>query len=136
MHRRIIAAAIALAALVTPIVAAAQTPSIVGVWSTRRVGADGTIAVVFDQFDANGAVHVRTFGGLTMDYFGVYQLLNNGTVIQSRITDYSPKQLCTMVCSPTTPTLIVGQVDTAPLRFEGPNVMFIGADGPYTRQSQ
>jgi hypothetical protein len=135
MHRRIIAAAIALAALTAPVVAAAQTPSIVGAWSTRRVTAQGTVAVVFEQFDASGNVHVRATNPLlTMDYYGVYQLQDNGAVIQSRINDYAPKQFCTQVCSPTTPELAIGVVDTAPLRFEGPNVMYIGNDGPYTRQ--
>jgi hypothetical protein len=137
MHRNVRGALGALtvaATLVAPALVAAQTPSLVGTWSTRRVTQQGTVAVVFDQFDANGNVHVRAVNpGITMDYVGVYQLLNNGSVIQSRINDYSPKQFCTMVCSPTRPELAIGVVDTAPLRFEGPNVMFIGNDGPYTR---
>jgi hypothetical protein len=59
MHRRIMAAAIAFAALIAPSLAAAQTPSIVGVWSRRVVTAQGAVAVIWDEFDANGQLHVK-----------------------------------------------------------------------------
>lgn len=115
-------------------VAAAQTPSIVGIWSHRTVTAQGAVAVIFDEFDANGQLHLRfvTPAG-TIDYFGVYQMVNGGTVVRAQLNDYSPKQICTMVCSPVTPTMPIGQPNDSPVRFDGPNVLYFGGD-MYTRQ--
>ena len=113
---------------------AAQTPSIVGVWSHRVVTAQGPVGVIWDEFDANGQLHVKIVNPiLTMDYYGVYQVLNNGAVLRAQINDFTPKQMCTLVCSPTTPELPIGRPGDSPLRFGGPSVIYIGGD-MYTRQ--
>jgi hypothetical protein len=114
-------------------VAAAQ-PSIVGVWSHRVITAEGPVGVIWDEFDANGQLHVKIVNPmLTMDYYGVYQVLNNGTVVRAQVNDYTPKQMCTMVCSATKPELPIGRPGDSQLRFGGPNVIYIGGD-MYTRQ--
>ena len=139
MRHDLRAAAAALAATLVfaaPGLAAAQTPSIVGVWSHRVVDTQTgqTISVIWDEFDANGQLHLRfvTAAG-TIDYYGVYQVLNGGAVIRAQLNDYEPKQLCTMVCSPVTPTMAIGQPNDSPVRFDGANVVYFGAD-MYTRQ--
>ena len=127
------ATAIALAA---PAIAAAQTPSLVGVWSHHVVDLQTgqPISVIFDEFDANGQLHMRVVTSIaTIDYYGVYQVLNAGTVVRAQFNDYEPKQLCTLVCSPITPQTPMGQPGDSPLRFDGPNVVYFGAD-MYTRQ--
>jgi hypothetical protein len=137
MNRRIRAAALAAAfALVAPAIAAAQTPSLVGVWShhvvDQRTGQDSS--VIWDEFDANGQLHMRVVNAVqTIDYYGVYQLLNGGTVVRAQFNDFEPKQLCTMICSPITPQMQMGQPGDSALRFDGPNVVYFGAD-MYTRQ--
>lgn len=60
-------------------------------------------------------------------------MLNNGTVLRAQINDYTPKQMCTAVCTATTPELAVGQPADSPLRIDGASVIYIGAD-LYTRQ--
>jgi len=115
-------------------VAAAQTPSVVGLWSMTVHDQQGqVISVVWDQFSADGHVTVRfvTAAG-TVQYTGVYQMLSGGAVLQARIDDYEPKQTCTLVCTPVTPTMPIGQVGD-PVSFQGPNVLCLGADC-YTRQ--
>jgi len=114
--------------------ARAQTPSIVGIWSHRVVTAQGTVGVVWDEFDADGQLHVMIVNPmLTMDYYGVYRVLNNGTVLRAQINDFMPKQFCTLRCSPTTPELQIGRPGDSPLHFGGPSVIYIGGD-MYTRQ--
>ena len=137
MNRRIrAAAAAAVLALVTPALAVAQTPSLVGIWSHHvvdpRTGQDSI--VILDEFDANGQLHMRVFNGVqTMDYYGVYQVLNGGAVVRAQFNDYAPKQLCTLICSPIPPQTPMGQPSDSALRFDGPNVVYFGAD-MYTRQ--
>lgn len=115
--------------------ASAQTPSIVGVWSmTVHDQYGNAISVVWDQFTADGHVTSRqiTPAG-TIQYTGVYQLLNGGAVARARFDDYEPKQMCTLVCTPVTPSMTMGQVDDTAVTFRGPDVLCLGADC-YNRQ--
>jgi len=131
---RAVGAAMAAGLLGGATTADAQTPSIVGLWSHRVITAQGPVGVIWDEFHANGQLHVKIVNPmLTMDYFGVYQVLNNGTVVRAQVNDYTPKQMCTMVCSATMPELPIGRPGDSPLRFAGPNVIYIGGD-MYTRQ--
>jgi hypothetical protein len=114
--------------------ASAQTPSLVGVWSHRVVGSEGPIAVIWDEFDANGQLHSRfvTSKG-TIDLVGNYQVLGGGRVVRAVYTDWQPKQTCTMVCTPNPSPMPIGRPGDSPLRFDGPNVVYFGGD-MYTRQ--
>jgi len=124
------------AAIVTgaPGWASAQTPSLVGVWSHRVVGSEGPIAVIWDEFDANGQLHSRfvTPKG-TIDLVGSYQVLSGGRVVRAVYNDWQPKQTCTMVCTPNPSPMPICRPGDSPLRFAGPNVVYFGAD-MYTRQ--
>ncbi|MBV9993791.1 MAG: hypothetical protein JO127_01130 [Caulobacteraceae bacterium] len=135
MDRRVRAAAsVAAGLLLGAGVAAAPTPSIVGLWSHRVVTAQGAVGVVWDEFGADGRLHVKIVNPiLTMDYYGVYKLLNNGAVLRAQINDFTPRQMCTLVCSPTRPELPIGRPGDSPLRFDGPSVIYIGGD-MYTRE--
>jgi hypothetical protein len=114
--------------------AAAQTPSLVGVWSHRVVHGSQAIAVVWDQFGPGGQLHTRfvTPKG-TIDLFGSYQVLNGGQVVRAVYNDWSPKQTCTMVCTPNPSPMPIGRPGDSAVRFAGPNVVYFGAD-MYTRQ--
>jgi hypothetical protein len=117
------------------IAALGATSRIVGVWSMTVHDRYGeAFAVVWDEFTPDGRLHVKlvTRAG-TEDYFGVYRLIRGGTVVQSRFTDYEPKQLCTLVCSPITPVFPMNKTGVSPVRFVGTSTMYLGTD-PYNRQ--
>ena len=123
-------AGLALAAVAT----AASAQSLVGVWSHRVVHGGRAIAVIWDQFGPGGQLHSRfvTSAG-TIDLYGSYQVLNGGTVVRAIYTDWSPKQTCTMVCTPNPSPMPIGRPGDSALRIAGPNVAYFGAD-MYTRQ--
>lgn len=128
MFVAVVAMAAACAGLASP--AWAQTPSIVGVWSETTHDQYGNpLNAVWDEYTADGKLHIRfiTPAG-TEDYYGVYQLTNGGATLQARIDDFSPKQICTMICSAVTPMMPMGQVMNSPVRFAGPNVLVVGTD--------
>lgn len=107
---------------------------IVGVWSmTVRDHYGEAFAVVWDEFDSNGRVTVRfvTKAG-TETYYGRYRMLG-ASKVWAVMTDYEPKQLCTLVCSPITPVMPIGRGTTSPVRFVGSYAMYLGADR-YNRQ--
>jgi hypothetical protein len=112
--------------------AAAQ--SLVGVWSHRVVHGGQAIAVIWDQFGPDGQLHTRfvTPKG-TIELYGTYQVLSGGKVVRAVYTDWSPKQTCTMVCTPNPSPMPIGQPGDSAVRFAGPNVVYFGAD-MYTRQ--
>lgn len=116
--------------------AAAQTPSLVGVWSHRVVSPQTgqTISVIWDEFGANGQLHSRfvTSAG-TIDLYGSYQVLNGGAVVRAVYNDWSPKQTCTAVCTPNPSPMPIGRPGDSPMRFDGPDVVYFGGD-MYTRQ--
>ncbi len=119
--------------LCTAAFAQAASP-IVGVWSmTVRDSYGRAFAVVFDEFDPNGRVVIRfvTRAG-TETYYGRYRMIGASSV-ESVITDYEPKQLCTLVCSPVKPVMPIGKAGTSPVRFVGSYVMYLGVDR-YNRQ--
>lgn len=121
----------AFAACVVPALAASP---IVGLWSmTVHNNAGQAFAVVWDEFDADGRLHVRfvTRAG-TEDYYGTYRMIGSNEV-QSRFTDYEPKQLCTLVCSRITPVFPMNKLGTSPVRFVGTSIMYLGTDR-YNRQ--
>ena len=91
-------------------------------------------AVVWDEFTSDGRFLVKlvTRAG-TENYYGVYRLVDGGTQVQSRFTDYEPKQLCTMVCSPITPVFPMNRTGLSPVRFIGTSTMYLGTDR-YNRQ--
>jgi hypothetical protein len=115
--------------------ASAQTPSLVGVWSHRVVSPQTgqAIAVIWDQFGANGQLHSRfiTARG-TIDLYGTYRVVNGGSVVRAVFTDWQPKQTCTMVCTPNPSPMPIGRPGDSPLSFDGPNVVYFGGD-MYTR---
>jgi hypothetical protein len=116
--------------------AIALTPSLLGIWSHRVVSpqtGEG-IAVIWDQFDANGQLRSRfvTPKG-TIDLSGSYQVLSGGKVVRAVYTDWSPKQTCTMVCTPNPSPMPIGRPGDSSIRFAGPNVVYFGGD-MYTRQ--
>ena len=127
-----VAGGLALAAAAAP--AAAQTPSLVGVWSHRVVHGGQAIAVVWDEFAPSGQLHSRlvTPKG-TIDLYGSYQVLNGGQTVRAVYNDWSPKQTCTMVCTPNPSPMPIGQLGDSTLRFAGRDVVYFGAD-MYTRQ--
>jgi hypothetical protein len=124
----------ALAVLLAAAAGAASAQSLVGVWSHRVVGSEGPIAVIWDEFGANGQLHSRfvTPKG-TIDLVGSYQVLSGGRVVRAVYNDWSPKQTCTMVCTPNPSPMPIGRPGDSPLRFAGPNVVYFGGD-MYTRQ--
>ena len=124
----------ALALTLGPSLAAAQTPSLVGVWSHHVVHGGRAIAIIFDEFDPSGRMHMRfvTPRG-TIDLYGSYRVLNGGSVVRAVLNDWSPKQTCTMVCTPNPSPMPIGQPGDSAVRWAGPNVIYIGAD-MYTRQ--
>jgi hypothetical protein len=115
--------------------AAAQTPSLAGVWSHHVVDprTGQYISVIWDQFSPDGRLHSRfvTPAG-TIDLYGVYQVLNGGAVVRAVFNDWSPKQVCTLVCTRNPPPMQIGVPGDSPLRFAGPDVVYFGAD-MYTR---
>jgi hypothetical protein len=118
-----------------PLAVWASSNPIVGVWSMAVHDQYGfAFAVVWDEFTADGRLHVKlvTRAG-TEDYYGVYRLVRGGSAVQSRFTDYEPKQLCTMICSPITPVFPMNRTTLSPVRFVGTSTMFLGADR-YNRQ--
>ncbi len=113
---------------------AAQSP-IVGLWAeTVRESNGEAIAVVWDEFDLNGKVMVRyvTKAG-TETYTGTYRMTNNGSDVVATITDYEPKQLCTLICSPVKPVMPIGKSGVTAVRFIGTSEMVLGTD-TFTRQ--
>jgi hypothetical protein len=115
--------------------ALAQTPSLVGVWSHRVVSPETgqTISVIWDQFYPDGRLHSRFVTAMgTIDLSGSYQVLDGGHVVRAVFTDYTPKQTCTMVCTPNPPPMPIGRPGDSPMRFAGPNVVYFGGD-MYTR---
>jgi hypothetical protein len=127
-----VVASVIVAAMAT--VAAAQTPSLVGVWSHHVVHGGRAIAVIWDEFGPGGQLHSRfvTSAG-TIDLYGSYQVLSGGSVVRAVYTDWSPKQTCTLVCTPNPSPMPIGRPGDSALRFAGPNVVYFGAD-MYTRQ--
>jgi hypothetical protein len=124
-------ASIALAAfLCCSVPALASQPPIVGLWSenVRESNGEG-IAVVWDEFDSNGRVTVRfvTRAG-TETYTGTYRLTNGGADVVATITDYEPKELCTLVCSPVRPVMPIGKSGVTAVRFVGTSTMYLGTD--------
>ncbi|HEX3916711.1 MAG TPA: hypothetical protein VHW60_05185 [Caulobacteraceae bacterium] len=112
-------------------VAWAQTPSIVGIWSETTVNPQTgqPITAVWDQYTADGKLHIRFITGAgTEDYYGVYTLVGGGATLQARIDSFAPTQICTMICSPVTPVMPIGQVMNSPIGFAGPNVLIVGTD--------
>ena len=123
-----------LAAVAPP--ASAQTPSLVGTWSHRVVSPQTgeAISVIWDEFDANGRLHSKFVTRMgTIDLYGTYQVLNGGSVVRAEFTDWSPKQTCTMVCTPNPSPMPIGRPGDSPMRFAGANVVYFGGD-MYTRQ--
>jgi hypothetical protein len=113
---------------------ASAGPPIIGVWSmTVRDHYGEAFAVVWDEFDPNGRLMVRfiTKAG-TETYYGKYHMASASRV-WAIFTDYEPKQLCTLVCSPVTPVMPIGRAQVSPVRFIGAYVMYLGADR-YNRQ--
>lgn len=91
------------------------------------------VAVVWDVFGADGKLAIRfvTPAG-TETYYGRYRMLS-ATRVESVVTDYDPKQICTLVCSPVRPVMPLGKAGISTVRFVGPNVMYLGTDR-YNRQ--
>ena len=117
-------------------VAVAQTPSLVGIWSHRVVSPETgeTIEVIWNEFDATGRLHSRFVTKLgTIDLVGAYQVLQGGRLVRAVYNDWSPKQTCTMVCTPNPSPMPIGRPGDSPMRFDGPNVVYFGGD-MYTRQ--
>lgn len=127
-----LSAALALAGAGT--LAAAQTPSLVGIWSHRVVHGGQAIAVIWDEFDPGGQLHMRfvTPKG-NIDLYGSYQVLSGGSVVRAVLNDWSPKQTCTLVCTPNPSPMPIGRPGDSAVRWAGPNVVYFGAD-MYTRQ--
>ena len=117
-------------------IARAQTPSLVGLWSHHVVDPQTgrPISIIWDEFGPNGQLHVKfvTPAG-TIDVFGSYKVLNGGTVARAVYTDYEPKQTCTMICTPLASPVPIGQPGDSAMRFDGPDIVYFGAD-MYTRQ--
>ena len=90
--------------------------------------------MIWDEFAANGKLHAKfvTPAG-TIDIYGDYRVLEGGTVVRAVYTDYEPKQVCTMICSPLQSPVPIGQPGDSPMHFDGPNVVYFGGD-MYTRQ--
>ncbi|HWD66661.1 MAG TPA: hypothetical protein VG227_01755 [Caulobacteraceae bacterium] len=111
----------------------AETPSLVGVWSHHvddpRTGQ--YISVIWDEFSPDGRLHSKyvTPAG-TIDLYGAYQV--RGGVVRAVFNDWSPKQVCTLVCTRNPPPMQIGVPGDSPLRFAGPDVVYFGAD-MYTR---
>jgi hypothetical protein len=127
----IVLAAIVFCAAILPVRAASP---IVGIWSMTVHDHYGeAFAVVWDEFTPNGRVMVRlvTKAG-TETYYGSYRMVSAARV-WAIFTDYEPKQLCTLVCSPITPVFPIGKGSVSPVRFIGASVMYLGADR-YNRQ--
>jgi hypothetical protein len=122
-----------LAAAGAATMAGAATPSLVGTWSHQVVFNGRAMAVVWDEFGANGQLHTRfvTPKG-TIDLVGSYQVLNGGSVVRAVYTDWSPKQTCTSVCTPNPSPMPIGRQGDSAVRFDGPNVVYFGVDR-YTR---
>ena len=114
----------------------AQTPSLVGVWSHHNYDPQtGQYnSVTWDEFSADGRLHTRfvTRRG-TIDMYGRYQVTRGGAVTRAIYDDWSPKQVCTMVCTRNPPPLQIGVWADSPTRFAGPNVVYFGGD-MFTRQ--
>jgi hypothetical protein len=112
----------------------ASAQSLAGVWSHRVTHGGQAIAVIWDEFGSGGQLHSRfvTPKG-TIDLYGSYQVLSGGKVVRAVYNDWSPKQTCTMVCTPNPSPMPIGQPGDSALRFDGPNVVYFGAD-MYTRQ--
>jgi len=131
---RKVAVALSAAVAMAGAAGSAGAQSLVGTWSHHVVHNGRVIAIIWDAFGAGGQLHSRfvTPKG-TIDLYGTYQVLSGWGSVRAVYSDWSPKQTCTLVCTPNPSPMPIGQPGDSPLRFAGPNVVYFGGD-MYTRQ--
>jgi hypothetical protein len=59
---------------------------------------------------------------------GACQVLDGGAVVGAVFNDWSPKQVCTLVCTRNPPPVAIGVPGDSLMRFAGPDVVYFGAD--------
>jgi hypothetical protein len=133
-----------LACLVAVLSASAQTNPLVGEWLTTFMDPRGiTNYATSVTVQPNGVMIMQmsvsgSGGGGQQTLVYAYQMTGQTSYV-ARVVDYSPKQMCGVVCLPVQPLVAVGTTSNCQFSLENNVILMVSCDGQqpptrYTRQ--